>query len=508
MFNRRVFIAWLVFVLVAGTVGGTVTYGLYGRSDWYRRRVEDALARFFSMPTQVGGIEPHTLTAQVLTDLRMWLPGRRDQIFSCPRAVWDKAGADGGAGTLVVIADPVISIGSEAWEKEDYTKVLRSSLSQNFSQFNIRAVRLERGRLLWPRKLFRLEADGLDGNIHFDAAGHGDAQLTCRSLNGVTVTEPVQIFARLDPHQEDFIPEVTLNVPTLPLGVLRLDELVGGAVTQGTFAGRITLHQGAEGDWAELTGAIQAVKLEELTGRMRTRPIPAIVDLKIDRAVVRGREIERLVFNGQVRALQIDRLLSRAGLSAVGGEVRLTVHNGRVSSERIEYLAATGEWTGGSLDALARLALGRNGAQGQLHLQVNSLIIENNQITSGNIDVTALPPPGKPGTVDRDLLLELVERQAGVTLPALLSRALPATVEYSQMGAKLLIDHGRARVLSSSGAGQPLITIRVLGQDLPLLADMDRSFDLAPLLRQARGRVEELRESVRRRITLPEKSDE
>lgn len=491
-------LALITFLLVAAGVGGTIGFGAYYRSEIYRRRVETGLADFFGLPMDVGSVRPHSFTARVLSDVRLWLPDRRDRVFFCPRVVWDTAGSGQGTGTLVLIQNPVLSIGSEAWRPEDYVQVLRAGLKHDFRELDIHEARLEWARIMWPRQDFRLIADEVQGRIVFDDQGRGDVRLTCRNLNGTNVTEPVQILARLDPHTEDFLPEVILTVPSIPLATLELDQLLGSSVTQGVFSGRVALRRSAAGEWVEVSGAVREVKLEELTRRTARGPVAAVIDLKIDDAVIRERHLEKLVFSGDIRHLAIDALLSQAGREPVGGVVDLAVHSGRVTDEQIEHLALTGEWAGGSLDALARLALGHGGVHGQLKVKVNSLIVENGEVLRGNIDVSARPAPGQKGTIETRLLLDVLKDRVGLKVPR---RLLPESIEYVQMSAKVLIDGRRVRVLSSGGsAGPPVITARLLGQDVPLVAELDESFDLEPLLRELRERISQWKARVRTRI--------
>src|SRR5207237_9378124 len=93
MWPRRTLSAIGVFLGIGSTLGLTVAYGVYYRSDHYRREVESSLNQFFGLPVEVDGVEPHTFTARKLTGIRMWLPGKRAQIFDCPVTVWDAMGS-------------------------------------------------------------------------------------------------------------------------------------------------------------------------------------------------------------------------------------------------------------------------------------------------------------------------------------------------------------------------------------------------------------------------------
>lgn len=498
MRTRRILTAWAVFLAVTGGLGATIGYGTYHRGELYRRKIERQLADFFGLPADVGYVRPRTFTSRELGNLQFWLPGRRDRIFQAPGAVLEE-GAEGNGGTLVILDRPLLTIGSEAWEQEDYIQVLRASLAHNFRELDVNEIRLVDARIVWPRRDFHLSVEGVEGNILFDADGRGEARLASRRLNGISVGEPVQIVARIDPLSDDLLPEVTLAVPPLPLHVLGLHQVLGSAITQGTFAGRITLYQSADGDSIRLSGSAAAVKLEELTGRIASGPVSAVFDLNIEEALLRGKELERMVFRGEIRQLNVQPLLSRLGLGGVGGQARLTVRDARLVGEGIEHLAFSGEWLGAAVDPLVKLALGRGGLAGRLQVRVHSLVIRDNQLAQADADVQVLPPEHGPGKIERGLLLALLENQAGLSIP---ERLLPEWIEFTQMSARLSVDGQRLRILSTRGpAGPPVITARIGGIDLPLLAELDQSFDLALLQKGLKARIAQWRSAVRERIS-------
>jgi hypothetical protein len=498
MTKRHTITALLVFLVVAVGLGGTIGYGAYYRSDLYRRRVEESLTKFFNLPTDVGKTRPYTFSSREMFAVEVWLPGRRERIFRCEHAVWDNGGSGDHAGTLVVIDDPIMSIGSEAWETEDYMKVLRASLVQSYRERNIHEIRLNRATIIWPRRDFRMSARDVDGAILFDDAGQGEGRLTCRKLNGMPVSEPVQILAHLDPHAEDFITEVTLTMPTFPMQGLGLDQALGGEITSGSFAGRITLKQGSDGDRIRFSGAANEVKLEELTARVPSGPIPAVIDLGIDEILLREGELERLAFRGEVRKLKVGALLAVFGLGDLDGEARLTVRDARLSGEKLERLALSGEWLDAAAGPFLQHVLGKAGVHGQLSVRVNNFEVRDNELTQADAEVRVLPPHDGPATIDRALLLDLLKDKAGLSIS---EKLLPKEIEFTQMSARLLLDGRRLRVLSVGGpSGPPAITIKLLGKELPLLAKLDLSVDLGPLQDNLKMRLKEWRGAVEERI--------
>src|SRR5207249_11418664 len=112
---------------------------------------------------------------------------------------------------------------------------------------------------------------------------------------------PMQITARLAPREAQFLPEVTLTVPTLPIKRLGIEEALRTRISQGSFAGQITIRSTREGDQIELKGTARSVLLEEFTGQLSEGPIQGQMDITIDEARVRNHALERLRCSGQIR---------------------------------------------------------------------------------------------------------------------------------------------------------------------------------------------------------------
>lgn len=504
MRRARINLAISIFAAAAGILGGTYGYGAYYRGEHYRHRVEAALTKFFGLPTTVGAIEPHTLRSRVLSDVEMYLPDHRARIFWCPRAIWDAATAEGIDGTTLRLHESVLTVGSEHWESEDYMRVLRASLLHNFSDLDIDRVEFINATLTWPRKDFRLRVNGMNGRIDFDEHNRGVAELSSRSLNGIAVTEPIRIRALIDPgSDQDFLPEVTLEVPPLPLAGLGLNSVLGSPVTQGSFAGKVTLHQSPQGDTIELKGLAQGVRLDELTHGLAGGPLTGTVDLTIHEAIIREQHLERLRFNGEIRGLNVDPLLERYNLPAIGGQVDLQLLNGLIEDENLLTLVVSGDWRQGSLGVLTRYLLGAP-IEGRLSVRIHSLVVQEGQLASGNIDLTALPPKGQAGHIDRDLLLGLLEKHLKVKVPQMLASLIPESIEYVRGEAKLLIDGTTLQMLNlARPTGEAILTIRVGGQELPLVPSIDQTFNLAPMIERARQRAIDWRDRLRQPATQP-----
>lgn len=498
MRKRRVAAAWGTWLVVAGMIAATVAHALYYQSNLYRRGLEADLASFFGLPTEIGSISPHSFTARQLGDVRVWLPEKRDLVFRCPRVIWDKSGAPGGREASIDIHEPVWLLGSEAWRSHDYTRLLQAGLKHNFQAVKLGIVRLHGARLEWQWPGCKLHADGVDGKLVFDAQGRGQADLVCHQFNGHTTSAPIHISARIDPEADDLLPEVVLVVPELPMTSLGLDQILQSPVTQGSFCGTITLMQSRGGDRIVLSGRAEKVRLDEWTKRMPGGAISGLLDLTIERLMVQDRQLRELRFRGEAAEIAADPLLARFGWPQLGGIARLRVLDGRVADGVVRNLHVSGSWDGGSLDGLCQRLFGKTGLEGRLRARINSLVIENERIAGGDIELSGEPPPGQPGTIKKALLTEAFEKVFGLWLP---SQLLPDRVQYTQMGVRILIDHEEVRVLSGLGpAGPALITARILGQDLPLGGQLDLHLSVDQLLDQVKGQLDLLPSDLRRRL--------
>ncbi|MBP7933797.1 MAG: hypothetical protein KA354_04030 [Phycisphaerae bacterium] len=503
MVTRRTVAAWTTFLTVTAVLGGTLAYAAYYRSDRYRRSVETDLTDFFGMPFEVGGIQAHSFTARRLMNVHVWLPERRARIFSAPLILWDKRDPEAQGGAGIHVHDAAWSIGSEDWRSEDYMQVLRASLAHDFNQLNLRQVRFHSARIDWPRRDFHLAAEGVNGRVTFATDGKGLAELSCTSLNGQPVSDPIRIRARIDPEAEEFLPEVTLHVPHVPLTGLGLAGLVASPVTQGSFSGRMTVRKASAGDEVQLVGAVDDVRLEEFTPRLPGGAVPAVVTLDIRDALIRDRQLLRLEFTGQIRKLGIEQLLSRWSIPPIGGEGGLNVYRGLITDAGIEDLRLDGQWDGASLDKLVTATLGRGGLNGTLNVRINSLIIAKNEIVTADVDVTARPPTNGKGTLSKVFLTFLMEKFLNKAIPQAALALLPEEVEYSRMGAKVLVDRRRVRILGTQAAtGQSLLTIPLAGHDLPALP-LDVSLELGPLTENVWPNLKVLAERAKERIKHP-----
>lgn len=468
--RERLILAAGVAIALGGILATCAGYGLYYRSDAYRRYVERELTAFFSLPVEIGRIEPHTLHSRVFRDIRLWLPDRRDRVCTFAQAIWAEQNAETGPDICLDLANGSISLGSSQWEREDYWRVLRAAFTKNLAAVNLKQVRLHGMDLRWHRPQMPLTAEDVTGRIDFDASHRGEATLVAASLNGHRVAEPIHIIARLDPAADQFLPEVRLTVPPLPLATLRLDALIGGELRHGRFQGTVVYRQRGDVEDLELAGQAEDLQLRELTARVPFGPLDGRMSVRIDAAdvqVLPARRLRSIRFGGRIEDLALRPLLARAGYANLGGRATLTLDDVLLGPDGIRQLLARGEVESVPLEALTR-QLGAGVVRGDLHAQLGSLQILENRLAAMTADVDVIAPKsGGPATIDRSLLLGVLRQSLGLAIPDSVASMLPEQIEYTQLGAKLFVKDAQLRILGPPATDhESIATLRLLGQEV------------------------------------------
>jgi len=115
----------------------------------------------------------------------------------------------------------------------------------------------------------------------------------------------------------------------------------------------------------------------------------------------------------------------------------------------------------------------------------------DDNVKSADVEITAVPPDGRPGTIDRTLLLGLARRVLDFNWPsAIPQRLLPEKLEYTQFGVRLLVRDNQLRVLGTHGAhGDTILTIKVFGRSFGLIHEQPQTIDLTPHLKKLLQRI-------------------
>jgi hypothetical protein len=495
MLRRRWILLWLVLIVVGGTLAATLAYGLYLRSGFYAAALSRGLSEFFGLPTEVGSVVPLDLHSRLLRDVTVWLPDKRQQVFYGHENIWQPKSGGEPHGYELRVQGGEFVIDSDKWGPDDYRLVLESGLGHDFAALGLRQVELLDWDVTWRAGGFCLSTREANGTVILQEDGVGQASLVTRWLNDHHADGPIHIYARFRPQQGVLIEQVTLDVPRISLGALGLEEMLGTQPTQGDFLGKASYREEGGSESVELSGLLDGVQLEDLSGLLPGVNLRGRVSVQIDEGLIQDGRVERLRFRGRIDDVELAPLARIAGLPDAGGRATFLVHQGDILGESISSLSLSGRIDGISLESLGTL-IGRGRITGSLRVEVPRLVMVNDHIDSAELCIIAEPPADGMGLISRELLSEITERLAGLSLPDF----LPEDVEYAQLGARVIIDGDTFRVLGTHGPrNTTLLTVRILGKDLGVLFQPARTYDLQPVLDWLRQQAEQVQPEHMRR---------
>lgn len=490
--SRRLLLI-LTCLTVGGSLVGTTLYGLRLRSDGYRLRMQRDLSRFFDLPCDIGRIRPLTFSSRAFDDVVIWLADRRAEVFRCNRAVWHERRE---AGTLIQDLDllsGMLSVAADAWQREDYRRVLRSGLGHDFETLHLGEVRLHDFHLQFRHGDFRLTCGQAEGVLTLGRKDDGAARLTAVDLNGFPTVEPIQIAARFNPSEGVRVRDLVLTVPEIPLAALGLNALLDAPAERGRFAGRIEYQDDSGEPEVIVSGRLADVAAEDFTAGLDFGPIRGTLNVTIDRARIADRLMTHLSGRGEVRGVVLADFAPLLAGKTLSGGGDLNVRQIDAALGRLNRLVLDGALDDLSLEECSAL-LGRGRATGRLSVTINALRVRDDVIEWADVEVRAAPPEGSnAGTIDRELLLGGVQEFLGLTWPEALPQSLlPQRIEYTQFGVRLLVRKNRLRVLGTHGPrGDTILTLRLLGRDWGVVKSLAGEIDLAPMIAALRQKAAE-----------------
>mgnify|MGYP000159188930 CR=1 FL=1 len=489
MLRRRRLLLTGVMLVVAGSLGATAGYGLHLRSDRYLRRTQAQLSAFFELPCDIGGIAPLTFSSRLFSDVTVWLPDRRDPVFRCAEAVWHEGRDRGQTTCRLELSRGTFAIASDAWGREDYARVLRSGLGHDFDAIRLDEVRLHDFAVEFRHDMFRLDCRRADGVITFGDNGDSLARLSAAEFNGVLMAEPVLIAARFSPERGVVLHEVVLTLPEIPLANVGIDGVLRTRLTRGRFSGRVEYTQD-DGPAARVAGRLSDLSLEEVTRGMEIGPLRGVLDVAVDDMRIADRLVTHLAARGQLSDLRLEDVGRMIGEPRLRGRADLNLRAVDAALGHLNRLAFDGVVTEVPIEPLCAM-LGQGAMTGELAVRINALRVVRDEIEWADIEIDASPPAGRIGTIDRELLMTGVRGVLGEEWTARLPvHLLPEQIEYAQCGVRLNVRNNRLRVLGTHGpARDQILTLRVLGQELPVVRTLRREFDLTPVLREWRDAV-------------------
>lgn len=475
--------------LVVGSIAVHLGYAWYLRSDAFRGLATRKLSEFFNLPADIQAVVPRTYSSRAFDGVELWLPDRRDRIFRCDRAEWNERRDNGGRLRVdLSLSRGTLALGTDRWLLEDYRRVLESGLRHDFDEID--QVRLDDFSMTFRRADLLLSAEKVRGTLVFQTPDLGIASLEAYVFNGQPVREPVRIHARFLPHGEVLVETMSLAIPEMALPGLGLDKAVGGPISRGYFAGRLEYAEAKPRPSLVVSGRLFDVDLAELTQRIPSGPIRGSAEVFLERAELLGTLPTHVKGHASITGVRLSDMARWLNLPALDGAVELNASEVDIHEGRVRRLIINGRVRDVELVDVLRL-LGRGEATGRLTLTINALRIESNRIVSADVDVAAAPPAGVTGTIDRELLLNAARHLAGFSLPEWIDpQWLPAKVEYTRFGLRLLVTDNALRIIGTHGRdGDTILTIRVLGREWGVVKEWGGEIDLTPWVDALLGRI-------------------
>jgi len=482
--HRKIILA-LTLLLAGGSLSFTAAYGLRLRSDAYRHEVEAELSSFFNLPSEIGRIRGRTFSSRAFEDVTVHLPDRRDRVFSCKTAIWHETTEDGNEVNELDLLDGVLILGSDRWQRGDYRQLIKSGLGHDFGELHLSKVTLSRFEIGFERGSFSIRCGRASGTIDMDSGDEGVAYLNAYELNGFPIGEGVRIHARFCPKNGVEVSELTLSVPEVPLASTGIGPALKTEITHGRFAGRIQYvnPKGAEKPEVWISGDLIDADLAELTCGVPMGPFEGEFSVNVDRARLSDSVITHFYGRGVINNLSFSSFAPLLKLQSLSGSASLNLDVIDIALGHVNRLRLDGRARGLALQELLQ-RWGQGSASGMLAIRINNLDVVDDNIKSADIEITVLPPEGRPGTIDRTLLLGLAKQVLDFTWPsAIPQNLLPKQLAYTQFGARLLVRDNQLRILGTHGnRGDTILTIKVFGRDFGLVKEQPDTIDLKPYL--------------------------
>lgn len=486
---RRLAAGALILVMTASLVY-TAGSAWYVRSDAYRQECAQSLSANLALPCDIGAVVPRSWSSREYRDVVVWLPERRDHALTCERSVVYRTPApDDPDGYEIEIFGGAAEISTRTWLRSDYRGVVESGLRAGLAPGGPRQIRFGDMSLIFERDGFRLRLSNAAGRVQLQPGTRGTATISANAINDYAVAEPVLLTAAFSMKSAGArIDELALTAPEIPIEALRMGRLVGADVTAGSFSGRLLYGENERGRDVVVSGRLRDVKLEECTaGRTAVPWRGRCAEIQLQELRLHDGRLDGVRFQGALTDVRLSDVLATWGLSVGDGSATLEVGRAELAPDGVQSFVASGRCAGVSLKALTD-SLGLGGMSGALKITIDDLTIEANQLKSMDATVVVEDGEDSPNWVEGRLLRSLVESALRVKLPNI----LPERLEYTRFGLRLEVRDEILRVYGTHGPREKtILTVRIAGQDWPLIQEPEREFDLRELADWLRARAAE-----------------
>lgn len=486
---RRLAAGALILVMTA-TLAYTAGSAWYVRSDAYRQECARTLSANLALPCDIGAVVPRSWSSREYRDVVVWLPERRDHALTCERSIVYRTPApDDPDGYEIEIFGGSAEVSTRTWLRSDYRGVVESGLRAGLAPGGPRQIRFGAMSVTFERDGFRLRLSNAAGRVQLEQATRGAATISADVINDYAVAEPVLLTAGFSMQPSGArIDELALAVPEIPIEALRMGGLIGADITAGSFSGRLLYGENEGGRDVIVSGRLRGARLEECTAGRTTVPWRGrCAEIQLQELRLRDGRLEGVRFQGALTDVRLSDILATWGLSVGDGAATLEVGRAEVSAGGVQSFVASGRCAGVSLRALTD-SLGLGGMSGVLKVTIDDLTIEANQLKSMDATVVVEDGEDSPNWVEGRLLRSLVESALRVKLPNI----LPERLEYTRLGLRLEVRDEILHVYGTHGPREKtILTVRIAGQDWPLIQEPEREFDLRELADWLRARAAE-----------------
>ncbi len=489
--TRRKILLTIAIVVVVGSLSTTLGYALRMRSQGYRIQLEQRLSERLRMHARIGRVEPLSFRSKRLHDITLRSTRRDVDVFHCDLADWRGELRDGIRSYSIDLYDGWLLVGAHGWSPSDYREMLTSGLGHDFSALRIREVSLTSIDLRWRHPGFELRADRASGTLTFDEDGEGRASLEAASINGIPVDAPIRIMARFRPGRRLAFHEIMVTAPEAPLSALGLEEILGGKVSQGRFAGNIQFRRREGVPVVRVDGAITHALLEELTRQVDGGPYIGQVDVTVDAASFTNQTLQALKFSGQLTGVEVNPIAAILNAPAIGGVVDLRVHQAVYEDGKLIHLSAEGSVRDVELSAVTDL-IGGGRISGKFSAKIHALQVVDDRVVHAHVTLKAIPPDGQTGTIDRELLSRLSAQMLGFDATTIVP-SFVQELEYTHLGVVLELNGRTLRIRGTHGpSNDTILTLKMLGRDMGIIKAPERTYQVEDPLSFLRQKVEEV----------------
>lgn len=480
------FIFWAVAGISLGSLSLTGGFAWYVRSNYYRSACAARLSAALGLPSDIGVLVPRSRRARQFNDITVWLPERRGRALVCENAIVRRTPTEQDPSAYEIeLTGGACEISERTWLRKDYRGIIESGLRPGFSADGPRRVIFRQMDLAFASDGFRAELLDARGQIEFENAERGTATVVCRKFNGYETREPVRLTAAFSPRERGVrVDQMRLSVPDIPLEQARLEELGGIGACAGRFRGELLYSEHDAGRSLIVSGKCVELELAEFTSLMLPQPLGGRApDITLHTLRMENGRPAEIVFGGRIEDAALGDILANLGYPGANGSATLDVGRAELDARGIRRFVASGKCTGVSL-ALLSDALGWGKMTGTLVVRIDDLTIVDNRLKSLDATLRVLDATENPNWVEGALLREVVRRALKITLPPF----LPERIEYTKLGLRLEVRDEQLFVFGTHGErSRTILTVRLLGEDFPMIHQPRRSFDLQPVLDSVRA---------------------